>query len=159
MVLPGALAGGAAYRDDAERTRLFGRWAAATGLAGAAGPVTGGALADLISWRAVFATSAGVALVAWLLLAGVRLGDGYPRREPVLLLPALALTCLLGALAYVLIQGPSTGWRAPSMLGAVLLMLPAAMILLRTSQWHQLLPHDLLCSRNCVAGNAATFAL
>ena len=160
MVLPGALAiVRAAYRDDKERTRMFGRWAAATGLAGAAGPLTGGALVDLISWRAVFATSAGVALVAWLLLARVRLGDGHPRREPVLFMPALALTCLLGSFAYVLIQGPSTGWRAPSMLAGVLLMLPAAMILLRTSQRHQLLPQELLCARNCVAGNAATFSL
>ena len=110
-------------------------------------------------WWAVFATSAGVALVAWLLLARVRLGDGHPRREPVLFMPALALTCLLGSFAYVLIQGPSTGWRPPSMLAGVLLMLPAAMILLRTSQRHQLLPQELLCAKNCVAGNSATFSL
>lgn len=160
IVLPGALAiVRAAYRDDAERTRIFGRWAAATGLAGAAGPLAGGVLVDLISWRAVFAMSAGVALLAWLLLGRMRLDDESPRREPVPLVPALALTCLLGALAYVLIQGPSIGWRAPSVLAGGLLTLPALTVLLRTSQRGQLLPRELLCSRNCVAGNAATFSL
>jgi len=54
LVLPAALAMlRAAHDDAAERTRLFGLWAAWTGVAGAVGPLLAGVLVD-DSWRAIF---------------------------------------------------------------------------------------------------------
>lgn len=69
LVLPAGLAAlRTAYTDDAERTRIFGAWAAWTGVASAAGPLLAGALVDLVSWRAVFAASALAGVLAILLL-------------------------------------------------------------------------------------------
>jgi MFS family permease len=69
LILPAALAVlRGSYADAAERARVLGTWAAWTGVAGAAGPLLAGAFVDLASWRAVFVTSAAVAVVALVLL-------------------------------------------------------------------------------------------
>ncbi|HEX3539676.1 MAG TPA: MFS transporter [Acidimicrobiales bacterium] len=56
------------YPDRTERAQALGVWAAVSGLALAAGPVVGGALVGLWSWRAVFVFNVAVGLVA---IAGV----------------------------------------------------------------------------------------
>lgn len=64
LILPAALAAlRAGLPDPLERTRVFGVWAAWTGVAGAAGPLLGGAIVDLLSWRAVLAMSCVVAVI------------------------------------------------------------------------------------------------
>jgi EmrB/QacA subfamily drug resistance transporter len=52
------------YPDRTERAQALGVWAAVSGLALAAGPVVGGALVGLWSWRAVFVFNVAVGLVA-----------------------------------------------------------------------------------------------
>jgi DHA2 family methylenomycin A resistance protein-like MFS transporter len=65
FILPSAYAVIRAAIDNPERqARKFGLLAAWTGAAAVAGPLLGGALADNVSWRAVFAVSAALALLA-----------------------------------------------------------------------------------------------
>ena len=65
LVLPPALAMlRAAYDDAAERSRIFGLWAAWTGVAGAAGPLVAGVVVDAWSWRTVFMMSAAIGVVS-----------------------------------------------------------------------------------------------
>jgi MFS family permease len=72
FVVPGAIAIlRATYRDEKERARVFGIWAGWSGLASAGGPLLGGALVDLITWRAVFLVSAMLALATIVLLRRV----------------------------------------------------------------------------------------
>jgi MFS family permease len=52
------------HPDDNQRLRVFGGWAAASGLALAAGPVAAGLLVSLGGWRAVFVAEAVAALLA-----------------------------------------------------------------------------------------------
>jgi MFS family permease len=61
----------ATYADEKERARLFGIWAGWSGLASAGGPLLGGALADTLSWRAVFLVSAAIAMPTLVLLRWV----------------------------------------------------------------------------------------
>ena len=69
LILPAAVALlRAAYSDPARRARKFGTWAAWTGVASAVGPLLGGGLADVLSWRAVFLASTGLAAVAIVLM-------------------------------------------------------------------------------------------
>ena len=58
------------YPDRADRAQALGVWSAISGLALAAGPVVGGVLVGIWSWRAVFVFNVVLGLVA---LAGVRL--------------------------------------------------------------------------------------
>src|SRR5438094_766353 len=68
-----------AYHDPAERAQAIGIWAAATGVAVAAGPVVGGILTHAWSWRSVFLVNLPVGLLGiWLTLRHV---PAAPRHE------------------------------------------------------------------------------
>ena len=92
LILPAALAAlRAGFPDPLDRTRTFGVWAAWTGVAGAAGPLLGGAIVDLVSWRGVLAMSCVVA-VTTLALLGFRSSERAvvePRQGPIPLVPAV----------------------------------------------------------------------
>src|SRR5256886_15057057 len=60
------------YHDPAERAQAIGIWAAATGVAVAAGPVVGGILTHAWSWRSVFLVNLPVGVLgSWLTLRHV----------------------------------------------------------------------------------------
>jgi MFS family permease len=54
----------AAGFDEARRPAAIGAWGAISGVGAAAGPLVGGALVDLVSWRAFFVVTGGLALVS-----------------------------------------------------------------------------------------------
>ena len=160
LVLPSVLAVlRAALADPAERTRTFGIWAAWTGVASAAGPLVGGGLVDLGSWRAVFAVSAGAALAAAVLLRGRAPVAQPSSARPVPAVATVALTLLLGSLAYALIEAPDTGWRSAPVLLAGALAAAGGTLLRVAPKRHVLFPRELLGAHNCLPANGATFAL
>src|SRR3954452_19093545 len=59
------------HPDEGRRLQVFGGWAAASGLALAAGPVAAGLLLSVGGWRAVFVAEAIAALVAAVVGAGL----------------------------------------------------------------------------------------
>ncbi len=102
LILPCALARlRAVYSDPGERARQFGVWAAWTGFAGALGPLLGGALADTVSWRAVFVTSSSVAALGFILLRHTPRA-AQQRGSQVPLFETTALGLGLAAFAYLL---------------------------------------------------------
>jgi MFS family permease len=160
LVLPAALARlRAAFTVPEERTRKFGVWAAWTGVAAAAGPLLGGALVDLLSWRAVFGMSSSLAAGALVLLGTsgdrdhVRQHRGVPVRE------ATALAIFLGATAYLLIEGGAAGWTSKRILFVALLVPLSLTTVAQGSGAVALFPRELRARRNCMAANGATFAL
>ncbi len=159
LVLPGAVATlRAAYADAAERTRKFGVWAAWTGVAAAVGPLLGGALADAVSWRAVFLLSGAVGAAAALMLAGAGSPNAARSARPLPLLHTAALVAVLGAAAYLLIEGSLSSWSSPRVIGAGLVVAAGSgLLLMRTER--TLVPRELLRAGNCLPANGATFAL
>jgi MFS family permease len=160
LVLPAALAPlRDAYSDAAERARVFGLWAAGTGVASAVGPLLAGGLVDIVSWRAVFAPSAAAAVAAILLVKGDVAGAAPTRRHPVPLVATLAMMLMLGAAAYLLMSLVGGDVDTRHVVVPVVIIVAAAVPLARDRQRHLLLPRELLGSRNCLPANASTFAL
>ena len=159
LVLPAALAMlRAAYTDADERARMFGIWAAWTGVASALGPLMAGAIVDLWSWRAVFLPSAVAGLAAVLLLER----ESSTRATSFTPVPAratVALSVVVGAVAYVLMQGSATGATAARIALPAMLVIVGTTVLVRDPRRQVLFPRELLTARNCVPANATTFAL
>ena len=109
------------YPERDERARALGTWAAVSGLALALGPVIGGALVAIGSWRAVFWFNvAAVACVVTLAANAVpESADPESSRLDILGFATGALG--LGALTFAVILGESAGYRAPLVIGLFLL--------------------------------------
>jgi len=121
LLLPSALVlATASATDEHARHRLVGWWAAAGGVGMAAGPLLGGALVALVSWRAVFAVNVaiGIPAVAW----SLRSMPAVARRSRRLDRAGMATaTVLIGGLIFVLIEAPAQGWLSPAVVGAAAL--------------------------------------
>jgi MFS family permease len=160
LVLPAVLALlRGAYAQPAERTRVFGIWAAWTGAASAAGPLLAGLLVDLWSWRTVFLPSIAAGLLALAILRRAKWAETAARPGPIPTTAILAFMALFGAAAYLLIQAPRSGLAGPQPVFAVVLALIGLAALARDRQRDVLLPRELLNARNCLPANATTFAL
>ncbi|MFF4648600.1 MFS transporter [Streptomyces sp. NPDC001380] len=98
------------------RSRAVRIWAAAGGLAAAAGPVAGGLLVEA-SWRWVFLVNVPIGLAA---LAAAALTVPGTRHDRVAPLPDLAgaglLLAAVGALSLGLVKAPDWGWGSPAVL-------------------------------------------
>lgn len=162
LLVPNSLAlVSAAYPED-ERGRAIGMWAGFSALTMALGPVLGGWLVDVSTWRAIFFVNVPVALVA-LALAYLRVPEfrGTARRAPLDWRGAVLATAGLGALAWGLTAAPERGWANP----AVLVMLVAGALLLVAFVWSQrvsrapMMPLGLFSSRDFSGANAMTLLL
>ncbi|MBO7746162.1 MFS transporter [Paenibacillus sp. MWE-103] len=107
-----------AYPDKAARARAMGFWAAATGVAMAAGPVAGGLLVDAAGWRTIFLLNVPPAVFS--LIVTNRLAGNPPRAAGRGLDPAgqLAAVAAIASLSYALMQGDADGWRSPRIVAA-----------------------------------------
>lgn len=160
LVLPSVLALlRAGYDDTAERTRVFGVWAAWTGAAGAVGPLLAGVFVDVLSWRAIFVMSAAIGVAAAFLLTRDSTKRTAARCQTVPVGATVALMTLLAAAAYALIEGARTGWTDNGVMLAVAIALASGAVLVRNREIRVLLPLELLNARNCVAANTTDFAL
>src|ERR1700676_4338880 len=93
-----------------ERARAIGVWGAVIGISMALGPMVGGALIELVDWRAVFWINLPICAAAILLTAiFVPESKSATMRDLDPVGQALAVIFLFG-IVYVLIEGPGMGW-------------------------------------------------
>ena len=93
-----------------ERARAIGVWGAVVGISMALGPMVGGALIELVDWRAVFWINLPICAAAILLTAiFVPESKSATMRDLDPVGQALAVIFLFG-IVYVLIEGPGVGW-------------------------------------------------
>jgi MFS transporter, DHA2 family, methylenomycin A resistance protein len=99
-----------AFREEKERGRAVGIWAAGASFAITAGPLVGGALIEVFGWRSIFLINLPIGL-AGLWLAWRRVEETPSMRSRALDLPGQALAILgLGCLAGAMIEGGAVGW-------------------------------------------------
>ena len=124
LLMPNSLAIlGASFAGEA-KGRAVGIWAATGAAVGAAGPVLGGWLIDLGSWRGIFLINLPLAAAAIALAWRYVAVDGRAREQPLDLSGGLWATCALGTLTGALTLGSGrSGFtvRALGLAGAAVL--------------------------------------
>ena len=167
LLVPSALAVIVATFDEAERGPAIGSWTAWGGIATVLGPLAGGELLAIGSWRWIFLLNLPftIACVTLILVAIPKAarptasGESAARRID---LPGAALCALgLGGPVFALIEQPRLGWSDPAVL--VPLIAGVALLLAFVAyEWRArdpMLPLGLFRRRNFSAGNVETFAM
>jgi EmrB/QacA subfamily drug resistance transporter len=123
LLMPNSLAILGQTFSGESKGRAIGIWAAAGAAMGAIGPVLGGWLVDLDSWRAIFLINLPLASAAIVLAWRYVPRDLFTRDNPLDIYGGLLATVGLGALTWALTVGSGTnGWTSGAILAATLAM-------------------------------------
>ena len=162
LLTPGSLAIIQASFREEDRSRAIGAWSGLGGVASAAGPLVGGYLLAVASWRWVFFINLPVAAFVLVMTARHVPETRDPSTAGKVDSTGAALAVLfLAGLTYGLIEGPTRGWTDPLVLGSLVLAAVAgpAFLVLEHRRAHPMLPLDLFRSRQFTGANAVTFAV
>ncbi len=118
MLSPAALSIITTTFQGPERAKALGVWGAVGGAGAAIGVLLGGALTELVDWRAIFFINLPVGLVLAARAARLLPADlSRPLWRGLDLRGALLATVSLGALVYAISQARSAGWTSAQTLG------------------------------------------
>ena len=162
LLAPGSLAIlQTSFRPD-DRARAIGAWSGLSGVAAAAGPLVGGYLLAVGSWRWVFFINLPVA--AAVLFMTVR--HVPESRDPtasgrVDTVGATLAVVFLAGLTYGLIEAPTRGWSSPAVVASLVLAALAAPVffVVEHRRANPMLPLTLFHSRQFSGANGVTFAV
>ena len=161
LLVPASLAIIASSFPPEQRGAAIGSWSAWTGVAFVLGPLAGGALIDLASWRWIFAINVPLTAICLLLLRFVP-----PDRAAGSWREVDSFGAVLGALAlagpvFALIEQPVAGWSAPQVWAplAAGALLAVAFLAWEARAPRPMLPLGLFSVRNFAVGNLATLAV
>jgi EmrB/QacA subfamily drug resistance transporter len=164
ILVPASLAIITASFADEARGRAFGIWAGASAITTILGPLVGGLLVDVWSWRAVFLLNLPLAALGWWITRW-HVPESRDPAAPggVDLVGALVVAAAIGGLTFGAIRGQEHGWQEP---GAYLalgigVIAVAAFVPLMSSRRSvaPLVPLSLFRSRNFAVTNLATVAI
>jgi EmrB/QacA subfamily drug resistance transporter len=143
-----------------ERGKAIGTWAGVSALALAIGPVVGGALAEYVSWRAIFFLNLPVAVgaVAVTLFATHESRD-ESRRHTIDWLGIGALSVGLSALVLALVEGNAWGWGSAGVIAllATAVVGIASFALIEPRVEEPMVDFSLFRSRTYLGANAVAF--
>jgi EmrB/QacA subfamily drug resistance transporter len=153
------------FADPSERAKAIGVWSGVTGLAVAAGPITGGWLLEHFWWGSVFYINVPVVVVAVIAVV-VLVPNSREKNAPRLDVVGLLLSITsIGALVLTIIEAPEWGWLSvQTFVGFII----AATLISTFIRWelrtaHPLLPvrifRNLRFSAASVSITSAFFAL
>lgn len=162
LLVPGSLAIIESTFAGEDRGRAIGVWAGLGGVAAAVGPLLGGWLVTVLSWRLIFVLN--LPLAAVVLVAGRHVpAPALPRpRRRVDLLGALLGAAGLAGVTYALIEGPGAGGGgvvAAVTAGAGGAAALGAFVVVERHQRDPLLPLSVFGAAQFRAANGVTFAV
>jgi EmrB/QacA subfamily drug resistance transporter len=148
------------FDDEKERGAAIGTWTAWGGIAAVIGPVAGGQIVDVTSWRWIFAVNVPfVALTLALIYFAVERGMATERKGRRIDGVGALLTALgLAGPVFALVEQPKRGWTSPvvltGLLGGALLL--ALFVVWERRHRDPMLPLGLFRSRNFSFTNLET---
>ncbi len=162
LLTPGSLAILQASFEPEDRAQAIGAWSGLGGLTTAAGPLIGGYLISVASWRWVFFINVPIVVVVLVLTARHVPESRDPTTTGTLDMTGAALGIVwLAAVTYALIEGPSLGWSSPVIL-TMLCIAGAGLVAFLVVEEHKrspMLPLSLFRARQFSATNAVTFVV
>jgi EmrB/QacA subfamily drug resistance transporter len=163
LLVPSTLATIVAVFPESERGRAIGTWTAWSGISTVVGPLAGGALIDLASWRWVFALNL-LPVAGTLYLIATALPESLDERHEHVHVDVLgAVLCALGLAGpvFALIEQPRYGWGDPIVFTPLIagLLLLLAFIGQERRSPAPMLPLDLFKRRNFAFANLATLVV
>jgi EmrB/QacA subfamily drug resistance transporter len=167
LLVPSSLAVIVNTFGESERGAAIGSWTAWGAIAGVLGPLAGGELLALGSWRLIFLMNIPLAIAcASLILVAIPASaprDEDPARPARRVDYTGAILCALGlgGPVFALIEQPRLGWSSPAVIvpliaGVALLVM---FLVYESRAQGPMLPLGLFRRRNFSAGNVETFAM
>ena len=162
LLTPGSLAIIETTFHPEDRSAAIGAWSGLGGVMTAIGPVVGGYLTTVISWRVIFFINLPLAAVAaWAAMRHLP----ESREEHVagrLDYLGAALAALgLGGVVFAVTAGPVDGWATPPVLatgvGGIIALI--SFVVVERSRRHPLVPLEMFRVRQFTAANAVTFVV
>ena len=162
LLTPASLAVITATFSGHERGAAIGTWTAWSGISFVIGPLLGGWLIDVSSWRVIFLINVPIA-IATVLLARTLPARHRPRKEGVRIDLAGAALCAagLGLLVAGFIEQPHLGWSDPLVPGGIAggLVLLGVFVVYELRTQMPMLPLQLFRLRNFSVTNVETLAV
>ncbi|HET6673355.1 MAG TPA: MFS transporter [Agromyces sp.] len=159
LLVPSSLALIIATFPRNEQGRAIGRWTAWTTAAFLVGPLLGGALVDLVSWRLAFWINLLPIAAVLVIMHALGRDDADAHRERIDWVGAALGIVGLGGTVFALIEQGRFGWDSPAVfvpfVVGVLALVAFVLWERRVSQ--PMLPLSLFDARNFATGNLATF--
>lgn len=141
--------------------KAIGTWTAWTGIAFVVGPLLGGFLVDVSSWRLIFAINIVPIAVTMLLLARLEQKEVIRERTRIDWLGTFLCVIGLGGPVYALIEQSHYGWGSPLIYLPLIIGVLAGIYfgIHERKTKHPMLPLGLFTVRNFSVGNVATFVI
>ena len=159
LLIPQSLSILSASFSGEERGRAIGTWSAWTSVFAAVGPVLGGWLLQVWSWRLIFLLNLPLALLV--LLLAPRIPESRGKTQSLDWLGAALATTGFAAIIYALSFAPEIGWRnlrvMASLVGGGLLL--AAFLWSQAGRANAMMPLSLFRIPRFLAANLLTFLL
>ncbi len=148
------------FADEKERGAAIGTWTAWVGIAAVIGPLVGGWIVDVTTWRWIFGVNVPFVLLTLVLISVAIEADERQKRPErrIDVVGAMLAAVGLAGPVFALVEQPSRGWLDPVVLaaligGAALLM---AFVLWELRAPDPMLPCGLFARRNFTFANVET---
>ena len=130
MIVPSSLALVSQTVAPSERGRAIGIWTSVTGVGLAIGPVAGGLLTSLLSWRWIFFVNIPIVAIAFILCSmSIKDAVRSETEQRVDWAGFLLMIVGIGSLVSAIVQGPEWGWMSrPTIILALVAVLSLALL-------------------------------
>jgi EmrB/QacA subfamily drug resistance transporter len=163
LLVPSSLAVIVNTFPEEERGPAIGSWTAWGSIAGVLGPLAGGELLAIASWRWIFLMNVPLVIgCVTLILTAIPQSEPHARGARRVDVPGALLCALgLGGPVFALIEQPRLGWSSTAVIGPLVagVVLLALFTLYESRTSDPMLPLRLFRRRNFSAGNIETFAM